>query len=132
MEIRSCPECGKIFVDTGAEVCPKCLQEEERQFETVRKFLQENPGVSIDYVCEKTDVEKERIMKFLRQGRLIQSRLTGVELRCEVCGAVIFTGRVCDNCVRKLQNVADELSPEPKVTQPGRIHIFNHIKDSKK
>ncbi|MGE5542088.1 MAG: zinc ribbon domain-containing protein [Bacillota bacterium] len=132
MEIRSCPECGKIFVDAGAEVCPRCQQEEERQFETVRKFLHENPGVSIDFVSEETEVEKERIMKFLRQGRLMQSKLTGVELRCEVCGAVIPSGRVCDNCVRRLQDVADELSPEPKVTQSGRIHIFNHIKDSKK
>jgi len=132
MEIRSCPECGRIFVDTGVEVCPKCLQEEDRQFDTVRRFLQENPGVSIDHVCEETGVKKERILKFLRQGRLMQSRLTGVELRCDVCGAIILSGRVCDACVKKLQDVANELSPDSRASRTGKIHIFDHIRDTRK
>ncbi len=132
MEIKSCPECGRIFIGTGAEICSKCLEEEERQFEIVRKFLQDNPGVSVDYVCEETGITKERILRFLRQGRLLQAKLTGVELRCEVCGAIIFSGRVCDACKKKLENVVAELSPEPRVTQSGRFHLYDHIKNKDK
>jgi uncharacterized OB-fold protein len=130
VEISTCPECGRIFVDAGTGMCIECAREEERQYETVRKYLSENPSVSIDFLCSETGVKKEKILKFLRQGRLLQVNITGADLRCEVCGTIILSGRVCEKCVKKLQGIATELQPEePPQRQTGKMHIFEHIKN---
>lgn len=87
MNVKTCKKCGKLFQYSGiGEVfCPICKQKDEEDFEKVKKYINENPGMSIENVAEKTDVSVKLITKWIREERLILSKSSAL-LTCEKCG----------------------------------------------
>ncbi|NPV69699.1 MAG: MerR family transcriptional regulator [Firmicutes bacterium] len=135
MDIRNCSECGRVFVDRGNELCPRCVEEEDRQFEVVRRYVEAHANASVDEVSEETKVPKERIVRFLRLGRLVQGSVSGFELRCDVCGSVIETGRVCRKCKEGFDRVAQDLTRKPLEPEKRgfeRMHTYDSIKKGQK
>jgi flagellar operon protein (TIGR03826 family) len=103
MELRNCPECGKIFTFIKTNLCPECKQKLEDQFETVKQYLAENPKANIQQVSEGTDIPEKTIAGYLRDGRIIaSSENKNLGLTCELCGEPITTGRFCYACSQKL------------------------------
>ncbi len=100
MKIVNCVRCKKTFAMVNMPICPACIAEEERQFEAVKEFLDENRGATIDEIIEATDVSMKRIQKFLKDGRL--EGIEGSELKCAKCGDLITSGKYCKRCTRKL------------------------------
>lgn len=109
MGLANCKECGKLFNLTTSKVCPDCRKSEEEKFELVKEFLYENPKSTIDAVVEGTGVERELIIKFMRDQRLEE---TGLELNhslnCKRCGAQISSGKFCSSCKNKLISEIDQ------------------------
>ncbi len=103
MELRNCPECGKVFTYIRTNLCPACQQKDEEDFKLVRKFIAQNPGCDILAVSEGTGVSEAKIIRYMREGR-ITAGTNNVNLRinCEVCGALISGGRFCKECSEKL------------------------------
>lgn len=97
MELRNCPECGKLFTYVARNLCPACLKKEEEFFKEVERFLKEHRGATISEISEATGVPEEKIIFFLREGRLITSS-SNLVLECERCGKPIRIGRFCDAC----------------------------------
>lgn len=104
MEIRNCPECGKIFTYLRTNLCPACQQKDEDTFKTVRAFISRNPGVDIITVSQETGVSEEKIVRYLKEGRINRGVTTGTKLECEVCGVLIPDGRLCQACSDKLSS----------------------------
>lgn len=101
MELRNCRRCKKLFVSVGRSICPKCVDEEEKQFEIVRKYLEEHPHSTASQIAKATNVPEEQIIEFVKSGRLtIKDALIAYE--CEICGRPIYTGKVCIECRKKL------------------------------
>jgi hypothetical protein len=104
----------------------------DKKFNDVRDFIYDNPGASIDEVCEATGAETAEIRRWLTEGRLILAKGSPISLRCDKCGAPIVTGKQCENCLNKLrstlQGAADTLKPA-EAKQPldfkkdGRMHV---------
>ncbi|MDL2237823.1 MerR family transcriptional regulator, partial [Christensenellaceae bacterium OttesenSCG-928-K19] len=67
---RTCQWCGGIYTYMGNPLCPKCVKEQEEDFQKVKKYLYENPGAGVEEVVEETEVDIKRVMHFLREGRL--------------------------------------------------------------
>lgn len=107
MEVRNCKNCGKMFNCIGSPICPSCERELENKFQEVRKYVKEHKEASITEVAEANDVSVHQIKRWVRQERLAFSDASQVGLECENCGALIKTGRFCDNCKNKM---ASELS----------------------
>ncbi len=132
--LRNCRSCGRLFVDTGQGSCPDCLEQEERDFERVRQFLKENPGATIDETAGKTQVKRELIIRFLRQGRL-EAEGGVAELTCEGCGAAIRSGLYCPACAQKLdksiRRIAGEKPPGAKEPEAppsrGRVYLSDRL-----
>ncbi|MGI6574707.1 MAG: MerR family transcriptional regulator [bacterium] len=127
MEVRNCPRCGKIFVYVGRKYCPECREQDERDFDRVRKYLRRNPGSNIDKINEDTKVEKEKILQFLREGRLEQSPagLTPLQ-KCEICGKEIKLGRICDQCLKQFRSrikVNSKGQAEIEMYNYGRMYV---------
>lgn len=97
MDLRNCPECGKVFVWVAHNLCPECAGKEEAFFKEVEKYLELHPGATIFEISEATGVPEEKIISFLRAGRLIPLG-GGMLLECEHCGKPIASGRFCDAC----------------------------------
>lgn len=102
MQVRNCPQCGKIFTYIRTNLCPECQKQDEENFRIVRKYIAQNPGVGIEVVSENTGISEEKILKYLKEGRIVTGTVTQVKLACELCGTVISGGRYCAACQEKL------------------------------
>lgn len=123
--VRNCPECGRVFTYDGRRnLCPRCIENEEKQYALVRKYVKDNPGASITEVAEGTEVDEDLILRFLREGRLHSKGLEAANItsECARCGKQILTGRYCQDCLLKMAkelnkaaggNQKKEADPEP-------------------
>ncbi|MDD3269241.1 MAG: MerR family transcriptional regulator [Syntrophomonadaceae bacterium] len=130
--LRNCSQCGKLFPYQGRNICGKCLEKEEDDFQLVRKYVRDHPGAGVIEVAEETKVEEDKILQFLRDGRLQSKGLT-TSLVCERCGIVISTGRWCEKCTKQVKaeiqgaapsKPASQAEPAPSKTRgKDRMHV---------
>jgi flagellar operon protein (TIGR03826 family) len=143
MDARQCKRCGKLFQHTGSPICTKCIKELDIQFAEVRDYIYDNPGATIEEVCEATEAEESTIHRWLAEGRLLLSAGSPISLRCEKCGMPILTGKQCDACLNKLRstlrNAADSMKPPPPKNKPQtdrqkeKMHVdLRHVDKRKK
>lgn len=118
-ELKNCARCGRLFAGAGRNVCRKCQQTEDDEYSIVRKYVRDYPGASVFEVSEATGVEEDKILNFLRDGRLQSQGMTTV-LECDRCGQVISEGRYCNSCIRELNNQIGQILPSRnKVADKG-------------
>lgn len=129
-EIINCPECGRLFAaDSGKRVCSKCLEKEDSEYATVRKYIRDHPGASVFEVAEETGIEEEKILQFLKDGRLQSTGYVEITF-CERCGKKIGGGRFCDKC-RALMNHEVRSAIPRDTTQPKVVRDSKgFLKDS--
>ncbi len=98
-----CSECGKLFAG-GGRICPECIRTEEEEFERVKRYLDERPGAEVKEVARDTGVPERKILRYLREGRLV-SVPQGMALFCERCGRKVEHGRYCFPCAQELSRM---------------------------
>lgn len=127
-DLRNCPQCGRLFAYQGRNLCKKCQEEEENEYLVVRRYVREHPGATVFEVAEETGVEEEKILQFLRDGRLQSKGLTAV-LECERCGQKISSGRYCQQCIKELDSqikgiITDNSRKQPEVRREPKDKMF--------
>lgn len=103
MDLRNCRRCGRVYAYDGFDLCRACRRIDEKDFEKVREYLDENPGADINEISEETKVSSKKIIKFLKEGRLEIKDENNLLLYCEKCGKPIKSGRFCKKCTSKLE-----------------------------
>lgn len=113
MRLKKCKECGKLFSpENDEDLCPVCRNSEDEKYEKVKAYLWDNPNATVSEVHEETEVERELIIKFVKEGRLIADGLdVDVKVDCESCQKQIDGGKYCDRCK---QNFVEELSDKDR------------------
>lgn len=105
MDVINCKGCGRLFnALTRTRLCPNCQQKLEDKFQEVKKYINDNPGSTIDVVSQECDVSTKQIKQWIRDERLTFSEESMQGIECEQCGAMIRSGRFCDACKSKLHN----------------------------
>ncbi|WP_054693806.1 hypothetical protein [Syntrophomonas palmitatica] len=87
--------------------------------------MRDHPRASVVEVSEETGVEEEKILQYLRDGRLISSGFTEV-ITCERCGKSIRAGRYCEACkaildIQLKSAIPQAQRPEPPENKPPRL-----------
>ncbi|MFW6238873.1 MAG: TIGR03826 family flagellar region protein [Halanaerobiales bacterium] len=143
-EIKNCPKCGKLFSYDGVnKLCEVCRQEEETDFQKVKTYLWDNPNATIEEVHEKTGVKRERIIKFIREDRLIAEGLEiTFDLECERCGTPIQSGRFCERCKKELvdgfsgdekeNKKSKKKKKDTEIKQTGEMYTRDRIRRRKR
>lgn len=129
MELRNCPECGRLFRYTSRYCCLDCMDQDERLFLKVRSHLADNRGSSAEQLAESTGVALARITRWLREGRL-ELYVADGSLTCECCDEPVRSGRFCPDCRQHLEkDLSGSLS-----AQPGSNGRYNwaEVKGSKR
>ncbi|MDK2919903.1 MAG: hypothetical protein PWQ37_2636 [Candidatus Petromonas sp.] len=105
MDIRNCKECGKLFQYDGiSKLCYQCRRRDDEDFKKVKEYVYDHPGANITIVSEETEVSEDKILRYLREGKLeIVGESPGLVLDCERCGKAIRTGRYCEECSREIE-----------------------------
>ena len=108
-DLRNCKRCNKVFLySAGLPICPACMDEDERMFKEVSAYLREYPGTPLSVVSDELNISYEKIMKYVREGRLQVLSSNGDYVRfCEKCGATISKGKFCADCEGHITNVLD-------------------------
>ena len=138
MEFRNCPVCGTLFRYVSRYMCPACIEAEEKEFDTVRRYVRDHEGATISAVSEATGINQEKIIRFLKDGRLVARGLVlEGELTCERCGKPVAEGNMCDNCradiFRDINRGLSGKTPEPPAAprdtgSRNRMHISEIVK----
>jgi len=114
----ACENCGKPSL---TPLCPRCQEEDRRDFQTAREYLRKNPRASVAEVSAATGIPEH---KFLRW---VAKKWLEIRFSCSVCGKPITSGNICSKC-------ASCLAPE-KVTRvkmtgnftSGDIHVLGVV-----
>ncbi|GIP40981.1 hypothetical protein J31TS4_42610 [Paenibacillus sp. J31TS4] len=104
MNVDNCPRCGKLYVKGFQDVCPACVKDIERMYEACIDYLRENRQSTLQELHEETEVPIRQILKFIREGRISLKSLPNLTIPCDVCGAPIREGSMCDSCRQRLTN----------------------------
>jgi flagellar operon protein (TIGR03826 family) len=140
-ELRNCPQCGKVFMYMVRNLCPACIDLEEKQYEEVKDYLQKNPGAQIEQIVEDTGVDESKVLRWMRDGRLVVADTGGRPvLVCQRCGRQVERGSLCPKCAQFLteeinatkggyrNEAADNKDPGKKSHHIARfgMHIRKH------
>jgi len=123
--LANCSECGRLYPALQPGLCPDCRQQEEAEFDQVRRYLQDHPSADVADVAAGTGVSERRILHFLRTGRL---RLQGTSqvLACRFCGVPLDSGHICPACAERMRR---QLAPERKAGSPKMYTFDRRLRD---
>ncbi len=124
MEVRTCRSCGRLFnYVSGPARCPSCADALEKKFQEVKTYIWNNKNATLSQISEDNDVSTGQLRQWVREERLSFSDDSPVGLDCEMCGAVIKTGRYCDSCRNKINaNLATALTPKKEAPKRKDYH----------
>ena len=116
MEVLNCKGCGRLFnALTRTRLCPNCQAKLEEKFQEVKKYVNDNPGSTIEMVSQECEVSAKQIKQWIRDERLSFSEESMQGIECEQCGTMIRSGRFCEACKTKLHN---ELRSATRMSTP--------------
>ncbi|MBO8164278.1 MAG: flagellar protein [Brevibacillus sp.] len=109
-KLANCSRCDALFVQTVRDVCPKCYQEIEHEYEKCAKFLRkrENRGATIYQLSDATGVSVKQITRFIREGRISVLENPNLGYPCDNCGTMIQSGNYCNTCAKSLKRLIEQ------------------------
>lgn len=125
-KLANCSRCDALFVQVVRDICPKCNQLVEQEYEKCARFLRkrENRGSNIHVVSEETGVSVKQITKFIREGRISIEGNPNMGYPCEVCGFMIRTGNMCDSCMKGLKHeITQQQDVEQRLDEDRRARL---------
>lgn len=126
-KLANCSRCDALFVQAARDICPKCYQIVEQEYELCAKFLRkrENRGSTIYQVSEATGVSVKQITKFIKEGRISVEGNPHLGYPCESCGTLIRKGNICESCMRALKHdITQDLDVEKRLEQAAKAQEF--------
>ncbi len=121
MNVKNCKKCGKIFnYIIGPPYCPACREAMEEKFQEVKKYVQQNKQAEIGVIADECDVEMSQIHQWIREERLFFTEDSIVGINCEICGAMIKTGRYCDRCKQDMARGLSNTINSKQTSSPAK------------
>lgn len=125
MNITQCMYCRKPFAALGGRICPACLDQIDRDFITVRDYIDEHRTANIKDIAEETEVSEKHIIHLIKEGRLILDNPgdgAGI-IVCESCKKPIKTGKLCEDCMKSLASTMDKAVSGSKPEEPRQKQL---------
>lgn len=118
MNVRNCRKCGRIFnYVMGPLTCPACREEQEKKFQEVKKYVQDNHHVGISDIVNECGVDASQVQQWIREERLVFADDSPIRINCEKCGAMIKTGRFCENCKNEMARGLNNAFAKPEAVK---------------
>ena len=130
MEIATCKSCGRLFNVMGrVRICPACKAGLEDKFQDAKKYLDENPNTTIERLSKECEISVKQIREWIREERLSFREGSGCGINCELCGAMILTGRFCNVCKQKMHdNLSGAITSKRRDESMKRDHDGNRMR----
>ena len=129
-KLKNCPDCGRIFVDTGLGVCRDCYDKLQEQMQEISSYVRDNPNSTVKQIVEALDVKERLVMRMIREGRFITEGVV-IEYPCETCGEPITHGRFCEKCNAELAKQMEQTQKKlaAQIPTPQRKGVGMYSRD---
>ncbi len=114
LNIANCPKCGKLYARNAKNMCPDCFKQIEDQYRKCLLFLRENRKCTLSELSDGTGVGTNTITNFIREGRISIAEYQNMSYKCEVCGASIREGHICESCRQRLSKDVQNLREDER------------------
>ena len=74
MDLRNCPQCGKVFNFIRTNLCPECQEKDEQAFREIRKYITQHPGLLLLRLVKIRVLVKKRCCVFKGRASFCRSR----------------------------------------------------------
>lgn len=107
-----CAECGGVMVykGLGEYQCEKCGVLDHDDYGKVRNYVEEHAGANAAETAKATGVTQKSIRDMLKEGKLEISQNSAIFLKCEICGALIRSGKYCTKCEATYHKDLEEMA----------------------
>lgn len=107
-----CSECGgvMIFKGVGEYQCEKCGFLDYDDYGKVRNYIEKHMGANSAEASKATGVPQKHIRDMLKEGKLEIAQNSVIFLKCEICGAMIRSGRYCPKCEMNYHHDLEEMA----------------------
>jgi flagellar operon protein (TIGR03826 family) len=129
MNVKNCPECGKLFMVNPSGMCPECYEKEEIYEHKIGEFLREHGKASVEEIHQATGVKEKIILRMLKSGRLLTEGLNLISYPCDTCGAPIYEGRLCSRCGSNFTKQVREVSRSNDANANARNGVRMYSKE---
>lgn len=99
--IKSCPVCHQVYLETGQGMCRKCYEEKEEKAKIVIRYVRDHPNANMEEIVEATEVDMSIVKMLIKEGRLEEVGMP-YTYPCARCGKKIFQGKLCNSCKESL------------------------------
>lgn len=113
-KLKNCPECGKLYLEVGQNMCPACYDIELEQEQVVHTYIRDHDKCSIKQIVDDTGVKEKVVLRMIRSGRVMSN---SVAYPCENCGKDIYLGRFCEACNQEFNKQVAKLNSDKKKAQ---------------
>lgn len=96
----TCKTCGgmMIFKGVGEYQCEECQSLDYDDYGKARNYIEGHPGATSSDISAATGVSQRSIRHMLKESRLEIAPDSRTFMKCEICGANIRHGSLCDRC----------------------------------
>lgn len=114
------------------DLCEKCFREEEKTFNSVRDFFNQNPETSSLEASQAIGIDVKRVEQYIESGRLEHFGVKVIH-QCQTCSKMIKTGVICDECSKVIQKQVSALKKDIEDAEEAKKRGGHptHKKDSK-
>jgi type IV pilus biogenesis protein CpaD/CtpE len=126
LKVAYCSACGNIFQMNMRGLCSNCSAKEDIYVNSIEKTLIRNRQLNIDELAHKAEIPREKILSFIRKGKIKLFEYPNLADECDVCASPIRRGTMCTKCATRIQNeIAHELEQERLMKE--RIKTSNYF-----
>lgn len=124
MPLAKCPRCEELFDKISTQVCLQCADDENRDIDTVREAVQNNPDINAEGVAELTGVEVSCVLRMMDAGT-VTSVTFGESIECGRCGApaISSTKRLCQKCLEALNTEVSSAQKSIKQEEKKKVEV---------
>ena len=122
MGFEECPRCNLVFQKVRSAVCPRCLEDEDKDYDKIRETLSHSPDLNAEQISELAEVEVEVVLRMVEEGFISNIELAEAA-KCGMCGApaISLAKKLCQACLEKLDTQVAKA--QSKITLGDRKNV---------
>ncbi len=124
LEVKACPDCGKLYLTFAGRVCAKCHALRQQQLNNTLELVRSQPGLLLSEVGRLCDVSEQVLQDFAEEGTFRRLNLS-VLYSCRFCSAQINNGTICSKCneelTRHIVDLRRKLQNERGILRPIQV-----------
>lgn len=133
MGFEECPRCSLIFQKVRSAVCPRCLDDEDADYDKIRAVIGDMPDLNADQVATEAEVDVEVVLRMVDEGFIANVSLND-SVACGMCGApaISVAKKLCQGCLEKLNAQVAVAQGKVKLHDRKQVEVGEVMKNVRK